>query len=251
MAYVEQIFPIAGEFVLGDNPRFDELAPSARGNHDRIADVRILRSPQRNRRQSQPVERLRETQAGFLVDRKRMGGNQSSAGGGQPNRLGFSDEVADRQNEAVIVDRDAAAGAFDAENRRREGVLGDLSLQRNDQTRGCAGPRRRDRRLRDVAAPPPPVSAFRPSALSVGELAMAPSYRGAASAAISLGSRLRLFRYCFLCYETPLIILATGLFLAKGNGRRRLFHLARPEAGSSFSLSRSFTRSNGRRLFQR
>ena len=39
------------------------------------------------------------------------------------------------------------------------------------------------------------------------------------------------FRYCFLCYETPLIILATGLFLAKREWEATLiFTLARPEA---------------------
>ena len=39
---VEEIFPIAGEFVLGDDPRFDELAPTAGGDHHRIADLRVL-----------------------------------------------------------------------------------------------------------------------------------------------------------------------------------------------------------------
>ena len=39
---VEEIFPIAGEFVLGDDPRFDELAPTAGGDHDGIADLRVL-----------------------------------------------------------------------------------------------------------------------------------------------------------------------------------------------------------------
>ena len=49
---VEEILPIAGEFVLGDDPRFDELAAPARSDHDGIADLRVLGTAERDRRQS-------------------------------------------------------------------------------------------------------------------------------------------------------------------------------------------------------
>ena len=76
---IEQIFPIAGEFVLGDDARLDELPPAARGDHHRVADLRFLRSPERDRGKPSRSSAWTRPQSGFLVDRQRVSRNQPAA----------------------------------------------------------------------------------------------------------------------------------------------------------------------------
>jgi hypothetical protein len=53
---------------------------------------------------------------------------------GEPDRLGFGDEVADRQNQPVLADQNTAAGALPAERAGGESVLRD----RRPQAEYCA-----------------------------------------------------------------------------------------------------------------
>src|SRR5580704_13841236 len=42
---------------------------------------------------------------------------------GEPHRLGFGDQIADRQHQSILADQDPAAGAFGAERPGGEGIL--------------------------------------------------------------------------------------------------------------------------------
>ena len=63
-----------------------------------------------------------------------MAGNEAAIGGGDPDRLGFSDEIADGQHEAVIADDDAGALAFRAQRGGGEGILRRGGAQADDGT---------------------------------------------------------------------------------------------------------------------
>jgi hypothetical protein len=49
--------------------------------------------------------------------------------GGKPDRLGFRDQIADGENEAVIADDDAVAESLGAENLGSECIIGDFRAQ--------------------------------------------------------------------------------------------------------------------------
>ena len=65
---VEQIFPIAGEFLAGDDGRGDRMTPSALGGKDRlVAGADPHPRADLERRHVEAPERLHQTEAGLLV----------------------------------------------------------------------------------------------------------------------------------------------------------------------------------------
>src|SRR6516164_4472777 len=121
---VEHVFPIAGKFLTGDDPRRDGVTATALGGHDRaIAGADAYSDPEIDRRNVQFAQGLDETEAGLLVVGEDMTRYGTATGGGEPDRLGLGDEIADGQDEAVLADQYTAAGAFGAERPGREGVL--------------------------------------------------------------------------------------------------------------------------------
>ena len=127
---IEHVLPIAGKFLASDNPRGDRMAPPAFGGHDgAIARADAHPDPEIDRWGVQPSQRLDQTETGFLVVGEHMTRNSAALGGCKPDRLRFRNQIANRQNEAISADQNAAAGAFGAERRRGEGVFRDRRLQ--------------------------------------------------------------------------------------------------------------------------
>src|SRR5208282_5315196 len=60
---VEEIFPIAGELLLADNHRPNGLGSRARGDRQRIAELRFARSAEFERRAIEIAQRLDEAEA--------------------------------------------------------------------------------------------------------------------------------------------------------------------------------------------
>ena len=120
---VEHVFPVAGEFLLGDDARGDRaLPPAGAADHDALADRRGARLADLERRHVELGQRLHQTEAGLLVVAEHMAGHRAAVVEREPDRLGLGDQIADGQNEAVAANEDAVAGALGAERLRREGV---------------------------------------------------------------------------------------------------------------------------------
>ena len=93
-------------------------------------------SPEIQRRQIEPAERLHQAEAGLLVIGERMGGNDAPVVARQPDLLGFGDQIADGQHQPVLADDHAAALPLGAQRRRREGVLGNRGMNLHDGLEG-------------------------------------------------------------------------------------------------------------------
>src|SRR6185369_8082366 len=98
------------------------------------------RDAERRRRDAERRERLHETEAGSLVVGDDAGGNAATVAGDELDLVGLEDEVADRQDDAVVADQDARALALLAERRDRACVLDRHDLQADD---GGVGPGQR------------------------------------------------------------------------------------------------------------
>ncbi len=61
------------------------------------------------------AERLHQAEAGLLVVAEHMTGRDAAVAEGQPDLLGLGDQIADRENDAVVADEDAVAGALGTE----------------------------------------------------------------------------------------------------------------------------------------
>ena len=130
---VEMIFPVAGEFLLGDDAGPHRLLrPPPPPAHDHgFADLGRSSASELERRQSSSP--IACTSAKPVSRRSRSDGPARRARcRRQPDVLRLGDEIADRQHQAVVGNDDAAAGPLRAEYGGGEGVFGDLGLQRND-----------------------------------------------------------------------------------------------------------------------
>jgi len=127
---VEHVFPITCKFLPGDDPRGDGMTATALGGHDRaIARADTQSDPKIDRRDIQTAQRLDKTKAGFLVRCQDVTGYGTTTGGGEPDCLGFGNEIPDSQDEAVLADQNTAAGALGAEPSGGESVLWDRRPQ--------------------------------------------------------------------------------------------------------------------------
>ena len=121
---VEDIFPIAGEFLARHNPRRDRVATPALGRHNgAIPGADPHADAQFQRLDIQLAECLDQPKPGFLIVGKNVSGHRATASRGQPNGLGFGDQVADRQDEAIAADQDPAPGALGAKRGRGKSVI--------------------------------------------------------------------------------------------------------------------------------
>ena len=103
---VEEIFPIAGEFLLGRDPRRHRALPAAAAGDDHaLADPDPRRAAERQRRQVEPAQRLDQAEAGLLVIGQRMARDGAAVIGVDPDRLGLGDEIADGEDQPVVADR--------------------------------------------------------------------------------------------------------------------------------------------------
>src|SRR5882757_2580659 len=95
---IEQIFPVTREFLLADDARDHRLFAIAASDDDGIAQFRLARATELQRRQAEPVERLHEPKAGLLIEGERVGRDDAAVCAGEPDALRLGDEIADGQN---------------------------------------------------------------------------------------------------------------------------------------------------------
>ena len=84
---VEDILPVAGEFLLRDDPGRDRAgAPAGARDDDALAKARGLRIAERQRRQVEPAERLHEAEARRLVVAEDVALHGAAVAGHEPDR---------------------------------------------------------------------------------------------------------------------------------------------------------------------
>ena len=84
--FVEMIFPVAREFLLGDDARAHGLRTAApAGHHHGFADRRGARMADRHSRQIERAERLHQPEAGLRIDADGMGRNEAAVRPLQPD----------------------------------------------------------------------------------------------------------------------------------------------------------------------
>ena len=133
--FVEHIFPVAGEFLLGDDTGGDRALPSAgAADHDAFADRGGCELADFERRHFELGQRLNQAEAGLLVVAEHMARHRAAVIERDPDRVRFGNQVADGENESVAADEHAVAGALGAERLGSEGVLRHDGAQRRPLT---------------------------------------------------------------------------------------------------------------------
>src|SRR4029077_13261436 len=128
--FVEHVFPIAGEFLLGDDAGGDRALPAAgAGDHDALADRGRGGLADLEPRHVELGERLNEAEAGLLVVAQNRAGPRAAVVEIEPDRLGFGNQVADGQHQTVAANEYAVTGALGAERLSRIGVGGNDGAQ--------------------------------------------------------------------------------------------------------------------------
>ena len=119
---VQQVFPIAGEFLpRGDAAGERAGAPADAAQHDAVAGLRRSRRADRQRLEIETAERLHQAEAGFPIEAERMAFHHPAVAEMQPDGLGLGDQIADGQHQPV-ADHHAIAGALGAERLGGEGI---------------------------------------------------------------------------------------------------------------------------------
>ena len=125
---VEHVFPIAGEFLLGDDARGHRAgAATGAADHHPLADRHCGRAADLERRHVELGERLNEAEPGFLVVAERVARHRAAVAQGEPNRFRLGDQITDGEDKAIIATEHAMAGALGAQRLRGE------SVRRNDR----------------------------------------------------------------------------------------------------------------------
>jgi hypothetical protein len=127
---IEHILPVTGEFLTGNDRRCYRVTPPALGRHDDAvagADPRFGAKLRRRHRKS--PERLDQTESGLLVIGQHMPRDSPANARCEPDRLGLSDQITDRQDQAVLADQDAAAGPLSTQCPGRKSVLRDSGMK--------------------------------------------------------------------------------------------------------------------------
>ena len=143
---VQHVLPVAGEFLArGDGAAERVAAAAGAGQHRRVAGLRAGAGLHLQRRQVEAAERLDQAEAGLEIVGEGVAGDGAAVMGGEPDRLGLGDQVADGGDQPVRADHHAAAGALRAEGLggegvgRHHGLHGDDRAQRLLQVEGVVG----------------------------------------------------------------------------------------------------------------
>ena len=105
---VQQVFPVAGEFALGDHIGRRHHGGAAEARHqDRIALPNVGRLAERERLDPQGLDRLDEAEAGLMIVADDIGGHGASRVGDELRRMRLDHQIADRQHQPVVIDDDA------------------------------------------------------------------------------------------------------------------------------------------------
>ena len=103
---IQQIFPIAGEFLLGRDLAGDRSRASAgAADHHAVADLGGGGRAKRQRLEIEIAERLHQAEAGFEIEAERVALHHAAVAEMQPDGFGLGDEIADRQHQPVIDQR--------------------------------------------------------------------------------------------------------------------------------------------------
>ena len=128
---VEHVLPVAGELALREYCRFQGVrAPAVSGHHYVLADADRRRAAALDRLHAKFAERLHQPESRRLVVGEHRAAHHRALRGREPDDACLGDEIADREDQAVLDD-DAVAGALGAEDRRGESVLRDLGPQQH------------------------------------------------------------------------------------------------------------------------
>ena len=121
--FVEDVFPIAGEFLFGDDAGRDRaLPPAEAADHHALADRGIGGLADVERGHVELGERLHQAKPGLLIVAEHMARHRTAVTERNPDRLRFGNQIADGQHQAVVANEDAVAGALGAERLRGECV---------------------------------------------------------------------------------------------------------------------------------
>jgi hypothetical protein len=127
--FIEHVFPIAGEFLLGGDARHHRMfAATCAGHHDGIAHFGRLRLAHRQRRQFEPRQRLDQPEAGLLIVGQAVTGDRAAIRKMQPDRFRLGDEITDGEHHA-LADEDAVAGPLGAQRLCGESIGGNDGAQ--------------------------------------------------------------------------------------------------------------------------
>ena len=120
--FVQDIFPITGEFLLGGDAAGKRArAPAGTADDDAFADFGGLRRADLKHGQIDFTERLYQAKTGFLVEAKRVTLHHAAIAKMQPYGVGFGDQIANGEYD-TIVDQHAVAGALGAQRVGGEGI---------------------------------------------------------------------------------------------------------------------------------
>ena len=98
--FVQDIFPITGEFLLGGDAAGKRArAPAGTTDDDAFADFGGLRRAELKHGQIDFTERLYQAKAGFLVEAERVTLHHAAIAKMQPYRVGFGDQIANGEYE--------------------------------------------------------------------------------------------------------------------------------------------------------
>jgi hypothetical protein len=123
--FVQQVFPVAGEFATRDQPRHEGMRRAAMPDDvDAVADRQRCGRTALQRRAAQPTQGQHQPEARDLVVGQRVALDGAAVVRGEPDRGRFGDQVADRQHQLAVIDKDddAVADALGAEDAGGEGV---------------------------------------------------------------------------------------------------------------------------------
>ena len=135
--FIEHVFPIAGEFLLGDDAGGDRVLPSAgSANDDAFAKRGRRRLAELQRRHVEFGKRLHQPEAGLLIIAKHVAGHRPTVAQREPDRVRFGDQIADGQDQAVAANDDTVAGTLGAERFRGERIRGHGYAQRHHAGQG-------------------------------------------------------------------------------------------------------------------
>ena len=124
MALIDQIFPIAREFLACDDLGSERMGlPSTTPDHDLIARLQMTGIAQGQHRHPQGFERLHQTETALIIVSEHMGLHDPTLVGGQPDFFGLGNQVADGDDEAIIPNDNALARPLRAERLGGEGIV--------------------------------------------------------------------------------------------------------------------------------
>ena len=135
--FVQQVFPVTGELADRDDLGLQRLGAAAGAGEDhRFALAELAGTADFNDRQGDGLQRLHEAEPGFLIVTEDVAGDGPAGGIDHPDRRRLDDKVADGQYQTAVADDDAVAAAFGAERCRREGIVGNLGVDRHHRRQG-------------------------------------------------------------------------------------------------------------------